>query len=216
MLTKAVLVIYAPFEVFKHLTFSTSGLASPGWQEPLGVFLLWACCGVLAGPAVILSLVAVIQGAPYQNISEIYRAVLSRLPALIPVALAVWVLVAVGYLFLIIPGIILTLAFYVAYPVATLENGPSLQTLKRCWELTDGYKWRILLAAIGMVIIQWLMTVVPGFILSQFIFMPGGWFLVALTNMAVDVLSMLGTVLSLVIYLGLLKRTQVYGGPISY
>lgn len=59
------------------------------------------------------------------------------------------VCVGLGFLLLIIPGIILMAALWTAIPVAVLERPGVFHSLRRSWHLTAGQRWRI----IGVILI---------------------------------------------------------------
>ena len=57
-----------------------------------------------------------------------------------------------GFVALIVPGIILILVYWVVVPVAAVERGGVVYALKRSHELTKGHKGRIL-AIVGLLLI---------------------------------------------------------------
>lgn len=61
--------------------------------------------------------------------------------------------ILLGYLLLIIPGIILTLGWLVAVPVLIVEDKTVTESISRSWELTNGYKgWIFLLMVIYIIL----------------------------------------------------------------
>ncbi len=76
--------------------------------------------------------------------SESLSVALLRFFPLLGVSIVVSALTGVGFLFFIVPGIILQLMFWVAVPVIVVEKGGLGHALQRSRELTLGYRWRIL------------------------------------------------------------------------
>lgn len=67
----------------------------------------------------------------------------SRVLPVIAVALLAGILYMIGTLFLIIPGIIIYMALFVAVPVTVVERIGVIDSLRRSRELTKGNRWRI-------------------------------------------------------------------------
>jgi len=203
LITKLVLVIVTPFEIFKVLSV---GETRGNWQLGLGTFALQIFCNVLIAPALIYALMKVMQTGVAPGINESYRFGISKVVKVLLCTVMVWFMVGVGLVMLIIPGIVLFLAFELVYPVAVLEGGSPGEILKRSYALTRGYKWNILGAT-------FLMSVMLG-VASAPVTILVAW--LAFNGIAVgplqvvaalisDILSEATTVLSLVIYLGILR-----------
>ena len=206
LITKLVLVIVTPFEIFKAVSMRET----PGnWQLAIGTFALQMFCSVLIAPALIYALMKVMQTGVTPGINESYRWGLGKLIKLLLCTIAVWFLVTIGFVCLIIPGIILLLAFELVSPIAVLEGGSITEILQRSYNLTKGQRWNILGATFVM---SMLMAVagapvtilVAGLGLSGFIF----WPLQALAEIVSDILGQAATILSLVIYLGILRTFE--------
>lgn len=69
---------------------------------------------------------------------------------------------AMGFILLIIPGILLFLGWYICIPVMVVEKKGVTESLGRSWELTKGYKRWILL----LVIILWIISAVISGVLT--------------------------------------------------
>jgi hypothetical protein len=202
-ISKLVCVIFAPLELIKVLGI---GAVDANWQNAFGAGLLWLICNALIAPSLIYSLVVQMRTGATPGLHEAYRYGLSRLiPFCACVALS-WLLIGLGFVALIIPGIILSLAFQVVYPLATLEKGSPVEILKRSYRLTDGYKGTIF----GAVFVLGLLCSAVGFpittlsavlIVSDHVFWPLQVALAILT----DILNEVYTVLALVIYLSILS-----------
>lgn len=198
--TRIVFVVVAPFEVFKALSLSNP-------QDDLllraEIFFLGAICNVLIAPALIYALMKIMHTREAPGVNESYRWGLTKLGRLAVCAAISWVLQMLGYMFFIIPGIIISLALALVYPVAVLEKGSPADVLRRSSELTRGYRFEILIA----IILTWLLTAVitvPASFLSQNIV----WPLAVLAAIIEDVMEQALTVLALIMYLSLLHTRQ--------
>lgn len=206
LITKLVLVIVTPFELFKVLSI---GDTAGNWQLGLGTFALQIFCNVLIAPALIYALMQVMQTGTAPGINESYRFAVSKVIKVLLCTLMVWVLVTLGFVLLVIPGIFLFLAFELVYPIAVLEGGSPTEILNRSYTLTKGYKWNILGATFMMSVMLAvagapLTILVAWLAFDAFAF----WPLQVLAAIVSDILGEATTVLSLVIYLGILRTFE--------
>ncbi|HEX5883857.1 MAG TPA: hypothetical protein VFY67_04870 [Pyrinomonadaceae bacterium] len=201
LITRIVFVVVAPFEVFKALSV---GRPDDGWQTA-GVFALGLLCKALIAPALIYALMKVMQTGTAPGVNEAYRWGLSKLGKLILCALMAWGLTVLGLVMLIIPGIILTLAFELVFPMAILEKHSPKATLRRSYELTKGHRWNILVAGIVMAFIVGVIGIPV-----TMLFPANGpiWQLNVVSAIITDILEQSKTVLSLVIYLSILRTLE--------
>lgn len=63
--------------------------------------------------------------------------------AAVPVALVATIIVGLGLVFLVVPGLIFAVLFWVAVPVVVVEGLPPKEALARSWHLSSGYRWPI-------------------------------------------------------------------------
>ena len=70
--------------------------------------------------------------------------------------------VVLGMLLLLVPGIILGLAWSVALPAAVVEKLNPLEALSRSWRMTDGHRGAILLLGLLYVALSFVMNLVFG------------------------------------------------------
>jgi hypothetical protein len=206
LITKIVFVIVAPFEIFKAISVRQEDL---DWQLSLGLFALQLMCNVLVAPALFYALLKVIQTGTAPSVNESYRWGLAKIPKLAIAAAISWILTMLGMLLLIIPGIILSLAFIVVYPVAVFEKGSAVDALRRSSQLTRGRRWNIFGASFIIGILVGVINIAAAGVMS--IFPLNGITFVPL-DIAVgilgDILAEATTVLSLVIYLGILRTLE--------
>lgn len=206
LITKLVLVIVTPFEIFKALSM---GEFLHDWQLTIGTVALQAFCTVLIAPALIYALMKVMQTGIAPGINESYRWGLSKLVKLSLCALLALVLQLLGFLLLIIPGIILYLAFRLVYPIAVLEGRTVSETLKRSYNLTKGHKGNIFVATFCMSLLIGI-TGIPITLMVALLPINGidFWLVPAIATIISDILSQAMTVLSLVMYLSILRTSE--------
>ena len=143
------------------------------------------------------------------GVNESYRWGLSKLIKLLLCTVMVAVLISIGFALLVIPGIFLYLAFELVYPIAVLEGGSATEILKRSYAMTEGHRWNIL----GATFVMSMLVAVAGApvtIVVMFLAFNGinYWPLQALAAIISDVLTQGATILSLVIYLGILRTLE--------
>src|ERR1700752_1462621 len=138
LITRLVVVVVTPFEVFKAL--SIRELAG-NWQLNVGTLALQAFCNVLIAPALIYALMKVMQTGIAPGINESYRWGLNKLAKLSICAVMALVLEMIGLVLCIIPGIFLFLAFELVYPMAVLEDGSPMEILNRSFAQAKGFRW---------------------------------------------------------------------------
>ena len=203
MITKIVFVIVAPFEVFKVL--SLRGIEGDR-QLMVGIMALQLLCNALIVPALFYSLVQVMETGIAPGANEAYRWGLSKIPKLSLSAVLSWILIMLGTLLCIIPGIILGLAFHVVYPVAVFERGSAVDVLKRSYELTEGRRLSIFLAGIVIAIVMGMGTLpaqaaVAALALNNVDSVP----LLIAASIYTDIVAEITTIFSLVVYLSILR-----------
>jgi len=97
----------------------------------------------------------------FNNYPYVARAVKAVFP-IIGVYILSMILTFIGFLFLIIPGLIVLLTLYLAVPAKLAENIGIIDALKRSRELTNGNRWGILgtllLPLIPIMIISFVIT----------------------------------------------------------
>lgn len=206
LIAKIVFVIFAPFEIFKALSVQQAQI---DWQLGLGLLAMQLMCNFLVAPALFYSLLNVIQTGHAPSLNDAYRWSLSKLPKLALVAVISWILTMLGFLLLIIPGIILSLGFAVVYPVAVFEKGSATDALRRSWQLTKGHRGNIFGASFIIGLLMAVISLAIGGAAS--IFALNGvtfWPLDAAAAIVGDIFAEAFTVLSLVIYVGILRTLE--------
>jgi hypothetical protein len=203
LITKIVFVIVAPFEVFKTLSLRSMEADS---QLMVGIMALQLLCNALIVPALFYSLVQVMETGIAPSVNEAYRWGLSKIPKLSLSAVLSWILIVLGTVLCIIPGIILGLAFHVVYPVAVFEQGSAVDVLKRSYKLTEGRRLSIFLAGFVIAIVGGLASLpAQGAVAALAINNIDSAPLLIVASIYTDIVAEISTVFSLVVYLGILR-----------
>lgn len=128
---------------------------------------------------VVLSLIAT--GATVFIVSESYlgrpltaREALMRatpyMGRILIASLLMAVVVGLGFLLLVFPGVILAVGLAVAIPAVVLESGQSASgALSRSWELTRGSRWRIFGLGITLFVLLYIPVVAIGGVMAMLI-----------------------------------------------
>lgn len=138
------------------------GLIGRGATGRSGVFLSIAL--VFAGAFVYLVTTALVQGATVvavsqillgreTNVGEAFGRIWSRIGELILLILNMGLRIVLGFLLLVLPGVILALMYALTIPVAVLEERGVSDSLSRSAELTKGYRGRILLIYVLLLVL---------------------------------------------------------------
>ena len=124
------------------------------------------------------------------GIGRTYRYALSRLPAILWITVLTSVLTIIGFILLIIPGIIAFVRLALAPPVLVVEDVRGTKAVGRSWRLTSGNFWRLLallilstlIATVGVLIIT-----IPTEVVALMVG-PAGWPISALGSTLATVL----------------------------
>jgi uncharacterized membrane protein len=213
LISKLVFVIFAPLEIVKALSVDQ---ADTTWQTTIGAMILWLICNALIAPSLIYALVTQMRTGVAPSLHESYRWGLSRLVPYSVCIILAWILQMLGYVLLIIPGIILAMAFVPVYPMAALESGSPVEILKRSYNLTKGHRWNIFAASLVLGLLCGLASL-PITAISAVLILNGSriWPLEAAVGVLGDIINEATTVLCLVIYLSILASKGLDNTPDS-
>ncbi len=114
-------------------------------------------------------------------------------PMLLGAMILVGIFAAIGFLLFIVPGIIVALALSLVAPVVVIENPGITASLKRSYELTDGYKVKIFYILMIMVAV----VLVP-IAIASLVFGPSS--LDALVPLLSGIITVFNAILYVVIY----------------
>ncbi len=212
LIIRVVLVVFAPYEIVKALSLHEAAF---NWQTNIVLFILGIVCRTLAAPALFFALVTTLSTGVAPSLTEAYRWGVSRLGRIVAASILAWILEVLGMICLIVPGIILALAFVPVGPIATLEEHGPVDVLKLSYNLTKGYRWRILGAGFVIGLLCWVLTMPISLVAGLVGMAMHLWLLNAAINMLADIVNASTIVLSLMIYLSLVSRApEVTEGPL--
>ena len=95
------------------------------------------------------------------------RTALSRFWTLTGLAGWVGLAVGVGFVLLIVPGIILTVMFSVAVPVCVIERERAIASMQKSAALTAGYRWPLFWLYVVLALIVWMTLLILDQVLAQ-------------------------------------------------
>ncbi|MEM7120746.1 MAG: hypothetical protein AAF563_05680 [Pseudomonadota bacterium] len=159
-----VLVTIVIFIVPIVLTVFVFGAIGSGLGGIL-TMLLWFIAYFWLSAALVYGVVSDLRGNR-ASVGQILSGALSVLIPVFFVSIVVGLLVAVGTLALIIPGIILYVMFWVAVPAAVVERTGIGDSMRRSLELTKGYRWQIFFVMVIWVVISFIVQLIVGFIVG--------------------------------------------------
>ena len=156
LLVVAVIVHVLPTLLGVYL--QTSGQIFSLWAVTLAYFLLAAILSSL-GVAATTHIVSEAYLGRRISAGEALGRAVSLLWRLIVISVLTWLLVSIGFMLLVVPGVILLSGLLLASVVMVVET-PSRATaaMARSWELTRGYRGKVF----GTVFLAFLLLMIPG------------------------------------------------------
>jgi hypothetical protein len=156
-----------------------------------------------------ISEAAILRGAAQATIGDpvdieaSYRWGLRRFGSVLLVAVLVGLAVAIGFILLIIPGLILIVLLSVSIPALVVENLRGTDAMKRSWKLVSGNFWH----ALAVILVAAIITGILGALIGAI----GGsnWFLRWIFQAIAQIITVPFTVLvTVVLYLDLRARRE--------
>ncbi len=92
------------------------------------------------------------------SVSAAYNAIKSRIPHLLLIMVGVWIGVMLGFVLIIIPGIILALMWSLTIPVAVIEKKGLREATARSSALTKGNRGRIFVVYFLFTVLMYIVT----------------------------------------------------------
>jgi uncharacterized membrane protein len=129
------------------------------------------------------------------DIAEAVRRGLTRFWPIIGLAILVALGVGIGFILLIVPGVILAIRWSVALPACVVENLGPLASMKRSAELTKGNRWKLFGVFLLVLVIIILASIVVGLFVGLIV---GASALAAGEIFAVVVAALVGLVIAAV------------------
>jgi hypothetical protein len=96
------------------------------------------------------------------SIGRTYQYALRKLPAILLITILTTIVTLIGFILLIIPGIIAFVRLALAPPVVVVEDVRGTKAIGRSWRLTKGSFWRLL----GLLILSGLIAAVGALIIT--------------------------------------------------
>jgi hypothetical protein len=137
------------------------------------------------------------------DVEASYRWGFKRFGSVLLVAVLVGIVVAIGFVLLVIPGIIFLTLLSVSIPALVIENRRGTDAMKRSWELASGNFWHVL----GVVVVAWLIAAVVSGIIGAI----GGdnWVVSWIFNAIAQILvAPFSALVSVLLYLDLRARKE--------
>jgi hypothetical protein len=94
------------------------------------------------------------------GLRECYRRVGAKSIRVIVILMLTGLIVGIGFVLLIIPGIILLCRTAVAVPASMLEESKSIRSIERSMELTKGYSGQVFVIFLMVWVLTWLVAVI--------------------------------------------------------
>ncbi|MGE5380216.1 MAG: YciC family protein [Methylocystaceae bacterium] len=108
----------------------------------------------------------------YQLREQSWKMILARafkkLPGLVAIAFISGIAIVIGFVLLVIPGIILMVKFSLSLPIYVMEDISITSAISRSWQLTKGKGWAIFLVNLIFFILIAIVSGVIGMLLAMF------------------------------------------------
>lgn len=147
------------------------------------------------------------------TLGQTLRYALSRLPAILWVTIITLVVTTIGFILLIIPGILALVRLTLTPAIVVVEDVRGTSAVSRSWSLTGGHFWRVfatlilagIISAVGAAIIQ-----IPTEVIASMLG-PEGWPVSALgTALASVVVTPFSLLIVVLLYFDLRVRKEGY------
>ncbi len=155
------LIFYSPVAVLQLMALGSAG-SDPGAVETgsvVALMLAYVLLIPIASAAVVYGVFQGLRGRP-ATIGQCISVAAARWLAILGLAILTVVVVFVGYMMCVIPGVVLTYGLFIAGPVLIVEQLEPTEAMKRSWQLTDGYKLILFVLALAIGVLQFAATVV--------------------------------------------------------
>ncbi|MDG2532547.1 hypothetical protein P6144_02715 [Sphingomonas sp. HITSZ_GF] len=181
---------------------------SSGYWSAIGVSVIVSMVtGAILQSALTRATVMSLAGEKPQFVPCLMVGLTLLLP-MIAIGLIEGIALFVGFMLLVVPGVILWLVWSVVTPAYVQEKIGIFEAFGRSVELTSGSRWRIFLTVLIMVVLLWVLSIPVGFVVSA-VTLTGNAVLVALIGAAVAALrSMIMVTLVASIYVELRKLKE--------
>jgi len=132
----------------------------------IGSLVSIAASAWLAGSVIRIVQDVETDGTVDMSVGELLGSVWPRLVPIILLQIVVGILTAIGFVFLIVPGVILTLMWIVSLPALVIEEGGVFDSMSRSSDLTRDNRMRILWLGILILAIYLVIAIVGGLLIA--------------------------------------------------
>jgi hypothetical protein len=153
----AALILYLPLALVTGAVLTGSG----GLLVLLLLIALGFVTGFIYQGLVVRSVQDLQDGQRDLSIGELFRSVIPVLGSLILVGIVGGIAEGIGFLLLIVPGVILVTIWAVVAPAIVIEN-KSFDAFGRSYELTRGNFWQVLAVIVVLFVIQFIIQRIFG------------------------------------------------------
>lgn len=158
------------------------------------LYLLALVLGLVFQGAVMVREIAIVHGDESFTLGKALGETVLRLPGLILGSILFFVVILVGFMALIIPGIWLSGRLQLWMPALFLENASATDALASSWRLTQGNWWRAAAVLTVAFVIVLVLTMVFSFVAG--VLAPMGHFTLSGRVLVVQLFSLLGNAIS--------------------
>lgn len=209
LVAKIVLAVAVPLALVEYAAAETR---SPALHY--AYLLLNYLFGLLLNGALTYAVYAYAESGANPTLGEAYGAGLATWPKVLAVTLASSVIVAIGMMLLVIPGIIFSVMFALVVPLVVVGDRGIAASFTESAELTKGYRWQIFATyfVVGVIIFV-LHLLAAGSLLGT---AAGGRAgpLTVLVTITLHLIQSMLVVLAVFIYLGVHARRQQASPPV--
>jgi hypothetical protein len=158
--------------------------------------VLGAILGFIVQGALVYGTFRQVQGQRFTLGGSLTRG-LARFFPLLGAGIVSGIVIALGLVALVIPGIMVFCAYYVAAPVCVVERLGPFGSLGRSAQLTKGYRWRIF----GLAIVVVGLSALAGYLVRVVLLNSGNYVAAIIAEYLVDTISTaFGSVLAAIVY----------------
>lgn len=131
--------------------------------------LAWIWAVAIGVPTVIAMIMAVADGSQHKSFEEYYRRSFSLFLPFIWVQILSGIIVFIGFLLLIIPGLIWAVWYCFAAMVVVLEGKRGMNALRQSKQYAKGNWWKIALRSIGLAFLAGIASVLLAMVLGPIV-----------------------------------------------
>jgi hypothetical protein len=158
LLIPAALMVFLPVAILSGVVYA----ATPGPLELLVILVVGAIAGVYFQGMVVEAARDILDGRRDHTVGSLFRSVT---PVVVPLAIAgilAGIATGIGFLLLIVPGLILLTIWAVIAPVIVIERTSAIDAFGRSRELVRGNGWQVF----GVIVVVYLLQFVSSLVLQ--------------------------------------------------